>query len=817
MPNASDDRPQGPSNASAKGQGAEPPSATDPLEGTGYRAVKRLRQSELSEIYLAQHLKLDSRVVIKILRQPVAAAPDAADRLRLESQALARLDDEHLVSVLDCGVAGGRPFFVMAPLPGRSLADELGERRALPVGEAVDIARQILAGLEVVHGHGLVHRDIHPENLFLRDADQARPRTVIILDFDVLKLADGPQKLGLDPLVFSTADGVTVGTPSYGSPEQILGQPVDVRADLYAVGAVLYRMLAGREAFAHCEDLSELLRAKLEADPEPPSSVARQPIPEALDRLIQSCLSRDPAARPRSAVELAAILEGIADDLAGRSDLAEPPPARADTLPPKHGRSALAPGARCGPYEIVREIGRGAMGVVYLARTSQGQDRALKVLELDARARKDLGERFKREVQLLRTIDHAHVVRFYDAGLQGEGRHPLLWVALEYLRGQTLREVIQERGGKLSAGEICCWGHQIALGVGEAHKLAVVHRDLKPENIMIAGGVAKVFDFGMAQFRAWGVRLTAARRQLGTLPYMAPEQLDTRQQIDHRSDIFALGLILAEMALGRHPLSASDDDGGLDIRSVIFRQIAAEAKPLHQSIDGFPRDLSELIAKAMHRAPEQRFASMAEMADALQSVATPVAAEPTAALPQPVAAEPTAAVPQPIAAEPIAAVPQPIATELQSSALSSTKRRARLMGWHLIAAALVVVGVVAGAVLLRTMGGGASSADGAGEPDAAAASPPDKRQGSSSQPVDEASQAAPSAADGDAAAPSAADGDAAAPSAAAVSSSPPSATTTSASTASQTLGQPASPSTATRPPTTTRPSRGLPFGENPQF
>ncbi|MFP6686250.1 MAG: protein kinase, partial [Polyangiaceae bacterium] len=163
------------------------------------------------------------------------------------------------------------------------------------------------------------------------------------------------------------------------------------------------------------------------------------------------------------------------------------------------------------------------------------------------------------------------------------------------------------------------WGRQIAQGVDEAHKLRVIHRDLKPENIAIVqGDVAKVFDFGIAKYRDWGVKATQAGMALGTVAYMSPEQITGSGQIEPACDVYALGLILYELFAGRHALL--DPGEKLELRPMLMKVLTAEPALLHETIPDFPEDLSRIIEKMLQKDPAARFASMAELGDGLSIV-----------------------------------------------------------------------------------------------------------------------------------------------------------------------------------------------------
>jgi serine/threonine protein kinase len=302
----------------------------DPLAGTAYRVLGPLGRGAMGEVFEAEHVALGKRVVAKILHARLLLRPDHVDRMRLEGQALGLLSHPNIVAVTDLGrTADGRPFLVMERLLGRTVRDALAERGAIPAAEAIAIAAQALAGLGAAHAAGIVHRDVKLDNLFLcagspNVGSQATPHPapaepahgrgagiVKILDFGLAKVIEGAGARGPRPLAVPTAEGVSVGTPRFFSPEQASGAPVDARTDLYALGAVLYAMVAGRGPFDHLATVAEVLAAHLETPPDPPSHHAPQPIPEELDAVILRALAKDPAARFQTAESFAEALAQI--------------------------------------------------------------------------------------------------------------------------------------------------------------------------------------------------------------------------------------------------------------------------------------------------------------------------------------------------------------------------------------------------------------------------------------------------------------------------------------------------------------------------
>ena len=296
-------------------------SLTDVLDGTNYRAVAWLGSGSMGEVLEAEHVTLKRRVVVKLLLPAFAADVGMVDRLRLEAQAAAALGGHpNIVEVLDFGkTPAGRPYLVMERLVGRTLRQELRARGPLPVAEAVGLARQLLHGLGAAHRAGLIHRDVKPDNLFLCERGQSvngeGERRLKILDFGIVKVSAGR---GPAPLALPTSEGMAVGTPRFFAPEQAQGRPIDARADLYAVGCVLFWMLTGRDPFQHRLGLFPLLHAHVNELPSPPSALARQTISAALDRVVLCALAKKPADRFSSAEAMTAALDALSPTAAPR-------------------------------------------------------------------------------------------------------------------------------------------------------------------------------------------------------------------------------------------------------------------------------------------------------------------------------------------------------------------------------------------------------------------------------------------------------------------------------------------------------------------
>jgi serine/threonine-protein kinase len=270
------------------------------LPGTSYRLVERIGRGAHAVVWRAEHMKLSTGVVVKLL--DASANADSANRMRLEAQALARLSHPNLVSVVDAGFADGRLFYVMEDVGGLPLAQALGANGRMTAEAAIALVVEVLGGLGYVHAHGLVHRDLHPDNVLVVTGEDGA-RSVRILDLGLVKLAGGHERLGLTPLAAATAAGMTLGTPRYMAPEQARGAAVDARADLYAVGALLYRLLAGRDPFAHHATVGQILAAQLSEEP-PPLRAFAPDLDPAIEREVLRALAKRPDDRHATAGEL---------------------------------------------------------------------------------------------------------------------------------------------------------------------------------------------------------------------------------------------------------------------------------------------------------------------------------------------------------------------------------------------------------------------------------------------------------------------------------------------------------------------------------
>jgi serine/threonine protein kinase len=327
-----------------------------------------------------------------------------------------------------------------------------------------------------------------------------------------------------------------------------------------------------------------------------------------------------------------------------------------------------------GRYEITGELGRGAMGVVYKALDPTiGRTVALKTMRLDVHGldAQEMVRRFQNEARAAGVLNHPNIVTIYDAGEQ-DG---IFYIAMEFIEGTTLHELLAEKR-VLATEEVLQLTRQICRGLDYAHSNSIVHRDIKPANIMITGnGTVKIMDFGIAKS---GGQVTNTGQVLGTPNYMAPEQVKGRQ-LDGRSDLFSLGVILYEMLTGEKPFV------GQNVTTIIYKIVNENPiTPRDLDVTVHP-GLSAIVTKALAKAPDDRYQTGADLVRDLENykLAGPVRTGSTSAIsPAPSAPEKTLVLPLRVVAgntaRAAAAAPalakKPIPVKRPTTAILSSKR-----------------------------------------------------------------------------------------------------------------------------------------------
>ena len=271
---------------------------------------------------------------------------------------------------------------------------------------------------------------------------------------------------------------------------------------------------------------------------------------------------------------------------------------------------------KLGRYEVVRELGKGAMGIVYLAKDPLiGRLVALKTIRVGAHAdddeTKEFQQRFIREAQAAGILNHPAIVTVHDIGRTKQT--DTSFIAMEYVEGQNLKEVLSQ-GRALSFEQIADIVAQVAEALDFAHAKGIVHRDVKPANIiLIEGNRAKITDFGIAKIASGAANLTTTGQFLGTPNYMAPEQIKGAP-VDGRTDIFALGICLYECLTRRKPF------GGDSLTSISYKIVHEPFPPLHEINPQIPEAIEEVVAHCLAKDPTKRYQRARDLATALRAV-----------------------------------------------------------------------------------------------------------------------------------------------------------------------------------------------------
>ncbi len=532
-----------------------------------YKIIEKIGQGGMGEVYKAEDTKLGRQVALKILPPDTQEEQKAKRRLIQEARAASALNHPNIVTIHSIEDTDGFTFIVMEYVEGKTLKS-LIEQGPLETSRLIDLGSQVADGLAAAHSAGLIHRDIKPANILVTSQGQAK-----ILDFGLAKLTQvSDEQLSAEQTLSKlTRTGMIVGTVAYMSPEQTRGEPLDARTDIFSFGCVLYEAATGRVPFGGPSVLS-VLHEIATVDPPAPSTLG-QNIPQGIDTIIRRALAKDKDQRYSSATELAAALRGLT--FANR-------------------------------YQIIRELGRGGMGVVHLAHDPLlERDVAIKVISPDLLST-DAVERFKREARVVAKMDHPAIVSIYDIG-EHEGS---LFFIMPFVSGTSLRSFLKD--GSLNMGEVLDIGIQAAEALEYSHTRGVVHRDIKPENIMVArepeGIRVRVTDFGLAMASSEN-RLTRTGSFVGTIAYLSPEQLSAKS-IDNRSDLYSLGIVLYECVTGQPPFTG-------EVQSVLYRIAHENPDPPRLRGADIREELENIILQCLEKDPSRRPQRAKDIADSL--------------------------------------------------------------------------------------------------------------------------------------------------------------------------------------------------------
>jgi serine/threonine protein kinase/formylglycine-generating enzyme required for sulfatase activity len=559
-----------------------------------YELRRRLGSGGMADVHVAAGPQ-GELVALKVL------APNLLDdaslkRFEREWKVCAELDHPNIVRVVGHGIDGasGRPYIAFELVDGRDLAAIVEDRRdqRLTAIEAVHVLLGCARGLIHAHGREILHRDVKPSNVLITTTGQ-------------VKLADFGVGLAENVSVRLTAMDQLLGTPQYLAPEVVTSSDWSRSADLYALGALAFRLLSGRTPF-ESPNVVAMLRAHVE-QPAPSLSEVAPGTPPEIAALVARLLDKNPVLRP-SADEVVAALEAIVSDTsAGARRLAAEAGAQLGGSPGAASERTLIAGQDFFNYRIDAELGRGGMGIVYKAfHLGLKKAVALKVLPPGAISDETTRLRFLREAESAAALKHPSIVPVLDVG-EYKGTY---YLTLELVNGAPIGRWLKEH--EPDTATLLRTFAKVCDAVHHAHTRGVIHRDLKPDNVLVdAAGDPHVLDFGIAKrvdddpTRA---NITTEGDIIGTVRYMPPEQAAGKNsEVDVRSDVYALGSMLYEMVTrGRTPFEGS-------VREILHQIHFGTPRPPSLTASGVPWELDAICLKCLEKERDERYQSALEL------------------------------------------------------------------------------------------------------------------------------------------------------------------------------------------------------------
>ena len=548
-----------------------------------YEILELLARGGMGAVYRARRVLLGDDVAVKVLSTPDDAS--LRERFLRESRAAAQLRHPNIVSVLDYDVdAHGHPFLVMEYLNGPSLLHRVTLEKRLGVGEVLSIAGHLCSALQLAHDAGVVHRDLKPANVVSHEYTPGR-FVYKVVDFGLANVREIAGALKL------TMDRQFLGTVAYASPEQLRGEKVDPRSDVYSFCAMLYELLTGRPPFEH-DDPFVVITKHLMRDPEPLREHAPE-VPLALESVVLQGLSKDPARRPVSMEALARALRAASST---QVTTAAPAAARsqAPVSPPQvHG------------YEIGEAIGRGRLGSqIYLGtHAALGTRVAIRVLRRGEVADWDAArERFVREARAMQ-VNHPSVLHVRDFGEQPD----VVYVVTDLIEGDSLAQRLS-RDGPFPWPVLERLVTQLIDAVAALHRRGALICGMSPRTtrlttedgelrlLVSSGGVGQVED--LLGTVSVGV-LRGAELRDSELPYVAPEVL-MGEAPSITADLFTVGALAYTMATGAPPFLEPT------LPQLLGAMLREQPAPLMATRPDIPASFGEAILKTLSPVPAER-------------------------------------------------------------------------------------------------------------------------------------------------------------------------------------------------------------------
>jgi serine/threonine-protein kinase len=566
-----------------------------------YEIIAPLAEGGMGAVYRARRTLLGDEVAIKVvLGDRLNRA--ASERFLRESRVAASLRHPSIVSIFDFDMLpGGEPYLVMELLSGPSLRAEIDARGRLELSDVYTILPGICAALELAHSHDVVHRDIKPANIVAHEYHGGQ-RAWKLLDFGIANLRQTTEETRL------TSAHQFVGTVSYASPEQMSGRPVDARADVYSLAAVIFEMLTGQLPFGGGGDLMAIITAQM-SGATPSARAIRPELPEWIDAVLARGLARNPDERWPSAAALRTALAR-----------AQVSPTATTVVSSKGTVSGIS-----ATYDIGESVGPGRLGSEVFRGTHRalGHPVAIRILRHGSHPNwAAVRERFLREAKALQ-ISHESIIQVRDYGEEPG----LVYIVTDYIEGPSVRALLNEVG-RLEWPRLHPLLSQLLEAARVLHRRKAVLCGLSPEIMRVRAASADPdsSDEG-EQLLISTAGIWTAQDLLATLKettlrgvslddvelrYVAPELL-TGGSVDVRSDIFTIGVLAYEMATGTPPFD------GRSMPELLGRMLAGAVPDPRTTAPELPEPAAAAILRSLRPSPVERFADVRVFTEAIEA------------------------------------------------------------------------------------------------------------------------------------------------------------------------------------------------------
>jgi serine/threonine protein kinase len=545
------------------------------IDGTDFEIFEKdiLGHGSHGVLYRGRDRLSSRNVAVRVLPADAQVSHALLTWLRNHADLLAPLGADGIVPILGSGEWRGKVFYAMELVQGESLAHCIAQAHRFTTDEIIHVAEAVVGGLRAASKSGLAPCGIKPSNVFLTSSGTVR--------ITEIGLAKGISEAAQVP--------VSRWQGRYVAPEQISGEPPDIRSDLYSLGVILYELATRRLPFEGYDSITSFHYQLLQVDPVAPRELGAS-ITRELERVVLRCLARAPSLRYQAPDDLLEDLQSV-----------------------RRGQgSSVAVGGLPeddpGDFDIYedQQIGEGGMGIIYRARQhSLGRPVAVKVIRDVFTARPEFVKRFRQEAELLAQVNHPNVIQVFGTGTW----HGRLFYAMELVEGQDVATRLRERK-RFTPDEVLHVAEEVAHALAAAWKFRIVHRDIKPSNILMTPqGAIKVADFGLA--KSLRIPKSDSRLIAGTSEYISPEQ-GMGEAVDIRSDIYSLGVVLYELLMGRPPFQS---DGTFTF--VLYQHVHSMPPEMEALTGTIPGPVKEIIQKCLEKMPARRFQTPEELLSAI--------------------------------------------------------------------------------------------------------------------------------------------------------------------------------------------------------